>query len=111
MFIVRGVNVFPSAVESIVRKHTPQTTGEFCILLESDPPQPPLKILIESAIPDQGAAWADLAASLEEAIRRDLQFTASVKLLPAGSLTASEHKTPRLFRLYRGDKPPVDIGD
>ena len=44
MFRVRGVNVFPSAVEELLREHG---VDRFAIVLERFPVEPPVKILVE----------------------------------------------------------------
>ena len=44
MFRVRGVNVFPSAVEELLREHG---IDRFAIVLERFPVEPPVRILVE----------------------------------------------------------------
>jgi phenylacetate-CoA ligase len=108
MFIVRGVNVFPSSVEAIVREHSSSVTGEYAILLDSPSPKPPVPIMVEGRKGLSPDDQQNLASSLEETIVRRLQFTARMVVVPAGALQVSEQKTRRIFRLYAGQEPPVD---
>ena len=92
MLIVRGVNVYPSAVEEIVSALAPRTTGRLEIVLDRPGPavEPPLRIRVEVT----GAAGdaAGLARELEERIRSALVVQAAVELVPDGTLPRFEYK-------------------
>ena len=93
MLIVRGVNVFPSAIREVVNTFRPAVGG----MISVRPTQkgvkqaPPLPLAVELA-PGQ-APDADLAGAIETAIRTKLIFTARVELVPPGSLARSEYKS------------------
>lgn len=93
MLIVRGVNVFPSAVREVVSQFQPQVSGHILVR----PPnfgvkqEPPLPIDIELG-KDQIAA-ADLAENIRDRLRNVLVFAAGIKLVPFGTLQRSEYKS------------------
>jgi phenylacetate-CoA ligase len=93
MLIVRGVNVFPSAIREVVSQFQPWVSGHILVR----PPsfgvkqEPPLPIDIELG-KDQIVA-ADLAANIRDRLRDVLVFTAGIKLVPFGTLQRSEYKS------------------
>ena len=93
MFRVRGVNVFPSAVEGLMREHG---IDRFAILLESFPVEPPVKILVEGVDGRE--------RELAQAVRARLDFTCEIS---AATLPRSEAKSKRLYRLYEGEEAPA----
>jgi len=86
MFIVRGVNVFPSAVADVIASFRPRVTGEFQIRLPPRglPIEPPVPIVVECG-PEPGDLHK-LKKDIEEAIRAQLIFRANVLLVPYGEL-------------------------
>ena len=94
MLIVRGVNVFPSAIRDVVNGFYPRTTGEIQVVLKQDPPlvHPPLPIRVEYG-PEVAAEELDsLKQELERTLRDKLFFTGEVMLVPAGTLPRFEMK-------------------
>jgi phenylacetate-CoA ligase len=93
MLIVRGVNVFPSAVREVVGTFSPDVSGH--ILVRPRAPgvkqDPPLPVSIELA----PGATADpaLADAIRERLRNALVVQARVELVPWGSLQRSEYKS------------------
>jgi phenylacetate-CoA ligase len=93
MLIVRGVNVFPSAVREVVSEFAPAVSGYVLVrprtaAVKQDPPLPVSVELARDAAPD-GA----LADAIREKLRSVLAFTALVELVPWGSLGRSEYKS------------------
>jgi phenylacetate-CoA ligase len=93
MLIVRGVNVFPSAIREVVSEFLPQVSGH--ILVKPGQPgvkqEPPLPIEVELA--KDLAEGAGLAEAIRLRLRSVLVFTAGIKLVPYGSLQRSEYKS------------------
>jgi phenylacetate-CoA ligase len=89
MLIVRGVNVFPSAVREVVARFQPRVTGAIEIRPKARgvKQSPPLKILVE------GSAEPGLAGSIAEEIRSALLFSAEVQLVAPQTLPRSEYKS------------------
>jgi phenylacetate-CoA ligase len=105
MFIVKGVNVFPLAVQAALSALRPRLTGEFRILLDSPPPvdyAPRVEVEVAREVPE--AALAGLIADAQAALRKDCNFTAKVEPVPQGTI-ATEKKTRRLYRAYQGETP------
>ena len=97
MLIVRGVNVFPSAVREVVRTF-PEAGG--AILVRPRAPgvkqEPPLPVSVELA---RGAAPDDaLADAIRVRLREVLVVQTSVELVPWGSLGRSEYKSTLVAR-------------
>jgi len=98
MLIVRGVNVFPSAVREVVSEFAPSVTGN--VLVEPAQPgvkqEPPLPVRVELA--RDAAADDALAGSIRERLREALVVQMRVQLVPWGSLSRSEYKSTLVER-------------
>jgi phenylacetate-CoA ligase len=93
MLIVRGVNVFPSAVREIVSGFAPAVSGH--VLLRPQAPgvkqDPPLPVSVELA---RGVEHDPLLAqAIREKIRAVLVVQTEVELVRWGSLQRSEYKS------------------
>jgi phenylacetate-CoA ligase len=93
MFRVRGVNVFPSAVEELMRE---QGVDRFAIVLESFPVEPPVRILVEGVNGRE--------RELAQAVRARLDFSCEIT---AATLPRSEAKSKMLYRVYDGEQAPA----
>jgi phenylacetate-CoA ligase len=93
LLIVRGVNVFPSAVREVVGGFAPQVSGH--ILVRPRAPgvrqDPPLPVAVELAR-DATAAPA-LAEAIGARLRDALVVRTQVELVPWGTLQRSEYKS------------------
>jgi phenylacetate-CoA ligase len=93
MLIVRGVNVFPSAVREVVGGFAPRVSGHIRVRPRGEgvKQEPPLPVSVELA----RGATADpaLAESIRERLRGVLTVQTSVDLVPWGSLGRSEYKS------------------
>jgi len=89
MLIVRGVNVFPSAVREVVARFQPRVTGAIQIRPQRRgvKQDPPLLIFVE------GEGDAALAEMLAKELRNALTFTPDIRLVPPQSLPRSEYKS------------------
>jgi phenylacetate-CoA ligase len=92
MLLVRGVNVFPSAVRDVVGGFVPAVSGHVRIRpgspgVKQDPPLPVAVELAQGAAPD-----AELADAIRERLRAVLVVQTRVELVPWGSLARSEYK-------------------
>ena len=93
MLIVRGVNVFPSAVREVVSGFAPEVSGYILVKPQVQGPkqEPPLPVSVELA---QGAtADAALAEAIRDRLRNALVVQTNVELVPWGSLRRSEYKS------------------
>jgi phenylacetate-CoA ligase len=98
MLIVRGVNVFPSAVREVVAGFAPQVSGHILVRPKSQgvKQEPPLPVSVELA-PDR-AEDAALAEAIRERLRSVLVVQMQVELVPWGSLGRSEYKSKLVER-------------
>jgi len=95
LVVVRGVNVFPSAVAIAIHRF-PELSGEFRIELDGPPPYHRLPLAVELA--EGGRPISDLAAAVADAVKRQTGASAEVSLLPASSLPGTGGKTKRVYR-------------
>jgi phenylacetate-CoA ligase len=93
MLIVRGVNVFPSAIRQVVNEFAPQVSGHILVRPVSHgvKQEPPLPVTVELA---QGVeAESSLSGSIAAKLRAELTVRAEVELVPFGKLQRSEYKS------------------
>jgi phenylacetate-CoA ligase len=103
MFIVKGVNVFPLAIQTSLMSFAPRVTGEFRVDLDRPPPidyPVPMAVEVDADVSRDG--HDALAREIVERLQRDLNFTADVSLVVPGAI-AGEGKTRRVIRSYRGE--------
>ena len=106
MFIVKGVNVFPLAIQAALLRLAPRVTGEFRVDLHRPPP-------IDYAVPLTLEVSRDMPVDARDALARevvvrlqtDVNVTADVRLVEPGTI-AGEGKTRRVIRSYRGEVVP-----
>jgi phenylacetate-CoA ligase len=93
MLIVRGVNVFPSAVRDVVGEFVPRVSGHIRVRPAAPGPkqEPPLPVSVELG-PDEQADAA-LAEAIRERLRDRLVVQTSIELAPWGSMQRSEYKS------------------
>lgn len=93
MLIVRGVNVFPSAVREVVNEFAPAVTGVISLRPGSKgvKQSPPLKVLVE--LSEETAATEGLAEAIRNRVRDKLVVTTKIELVAAGTLPRSEYKS------------------
>ena len=98
MLIVRGVNVFPSAVRDVVSRFAPEVSGH--VLVKPQSPgvkqEPPLPVSVELA--RNGTPDTALADAIRERLRSVLVIQTRVELVPWGSLARSEYKSKLVER-------------
>jgi phenylacetate-CoA ligase len=96
MLIVRGVNLFPTALREIVNEFAPATTGVVMIRPTSAGVRqdPPLPVKVEAIDPSQ----AGLAARIRARVREALLVTTEIELVAAGGLPRSNYKSKLVER-------------
>jgi phenylacetate-CoA ligase len=94
MLIVRGVNLFPSAIRSILNEFTPDVSG----MLQVRPKEagvlqtPPLPVLVELGEEFAGS-MDDLKQELQSEIRSRLLVTTDLQLVPYGTIPRETYKS------------------
>ena len=98
MLIVRGVNVFPSAVREVVSAFAPEVSGHILVRPQASgvKQEPPLPVSVELA---RGAQLDDaLAEAIRDRLRNVLVVQMRVDLVAWGSLQRSEYKSKLVER-------------
>lgn len=102
MLKVKGVVVFPAAIDGVIAGFIPRVTGEFRIVLDAPPPKvdPPLKLRVEYG---EGIAEKDLqplAAEIGEEMHRRLKIRPEISWLKPMTLERSTYKTRFIEKSY-----------
>jgi phenylacetate-CoA ligase len=100
MLIIRGTNVWPSAIKDVILSMRPRTNGEVQILLDAPGPavQPPLRLQVEADV--DPAARETLRHDVEVLLREKLIFASRVEIMPIGSLPRFEMKARLIRKLW-----------
>jgi phenylacetate-CoA ligase len=98
MLIVRGVNVFPSAIREVVSEFAPRVSGEIRVRPRAPgtKQEPPLPVSVELA--EGTAVDPALADAIRERLRAGLVVQTEVELVRWGSLGRSEYKSRLIER-------------
>jgi phenylacetate-CoA ligase len=108
MLLVRGVNLFPSAIQEVVSQFRQETSGIIQICLPRPGPRvdPPVKIRVECCL--ESGQWPDFKARLEQTLREKLLFRADLLLVAPGTLPRNQKKTQLVkisTKKAQGEKP------
>jgi phenylacetate-CoA ligase len=95
MVVVRGVNVYPSLVEEIVRAYP--EVAEYRVQLDCRRAMPELSLEVETAV--NSPSLVSLPHRLEQSLQTALNLRVPVLLLPAGSLPRFEMKAHRWVKV------------
>ena len=100
MLVVRGVNIFPSAVEELVRR-IPGLGNEYQLLIDdsvfdSAGFMKSLHLRVEQR--HSADDVTTLATQLTQDIKQHLHVSSHVEVLPPGTLERSTHKAKRIIR-------------
>jgi phenylacetate-CoA ligase len=98
MLIIRGVNLFPTAVEDIVRAF-PGLTNEYVLVVDDSVKDPKTKFLVgvRLKVEREAGAPADIGEQLSQRLREKLQVRFHVEVLEAGTLPRTVHKAKRVL--------------
>jgi len=102
MLIVKGVNVYPTAIKNVISTFIPDVTGEMRVVLESPPPRvvPPLKLKVEHGSHVGREELPGLAFRLAQALHDAIKIRPEIKLVAPGTLPKETRKTPIFEKLY-----------
>ena len=96
MLIIKGVNIYPAAIRSVVGEFKPKTTGVLRILLDRPGPavKPSLRIRVECGTEDMhDDEKKKLINDIADRIRHQLRVTPSIELVPPNSIPRESGKT------------------
>jgi len=102
MLVVKGVNVYPSAIKKIVSSFIPRVTGEMRIVLNAPPPRvvPPIRLKLEHGADTREPDLEGLAGEISQALHHQLKIRPEVEWAKPGSLEKSTRKTPVFEKAY-----------
>lgn len=101
MFIVRGVNVYPSAIQDVVGEFRPRVTGRIRAVLPGGGVDVAPPVPIEVEIPAGATADAELADAIAKRLREALVFRSAIAFVDASEFGAAGYKTRSVVRERR----------
>ena len=93
MFIVRGVNVYPAAILSVVGDYRPRVTGRARVVRQAGVVSVTPPVPIEVEVPDGHESDPNLVDELTAAIHTKLVFRSHVTLVPETEFGEAGYKT------------------
>jgi phenylacetate-CoA ligase len=101
MIVVRGINVFPTAVGNLLSLEPHLFSGEFEFVLETPPPIERPLLLVELARGVESEVDTEtLEAHLLEKLAQRFNFTPRLQFITFGEFLRTEGKSRRVRRLY-----------
>jgi phenylacetate-CoA ligase len=102
MLKVKGVPVYPAAIEGVIQGFLPRVSGHFRIVLTEKPPRvvPPLKLKVERGEGVKDAELDALAGEISDAMHKLLKIRPEITWLRPGELTRETKKTQLLENQY-----------
>lgn len=98
MLIVRGVNVYPSAIEEMVRKFA--AAAEYRVIVDKRSALTEICLQIELEV---NAEADTIQNELQQAIAISMSLRSQVQAIPPGTLSRQEMKAKRWFYVYPDD--------
>ena len=98
MLIVKGVNIYPSALKEAVARFHPKTTGVLKILLDQPGPlvKPPLKLKVEYGSGIRPEESASLKEEIKKHMKDNLRINPEIELVPPGSIKVETGQTGKV---------------
>ncbi len=95
LLIVKGVNVYPSAVQNIVNTFVPEVTGQMRLVVNGKPPRvtPPIVLRLEHGKETKQEDLEHLRRIIQGKIADVLRFTPEMEFVEPESLSRSRLKT------------------
>lgn len=93
MMKIKGVNVFPSQIEEVLREF-PELSSEYQIRISHLDGKDTMRIYVET---NGSVDFAELSGSIAEKVKSRIGFTPLVKVVEIGVLPRSEKKTQRVI--------------
>ncbi len=102
MLKVKGVVVFPAAIDGVIAGFIPRVTGEFRIVIDAPLPKvsPPLQLKVEHGEGVAEQALLSLAAEIGEEMHKRLKIRPVITWLKPMTLERSTYKTRFIEKTY-----------
>lgn len=98
MIVVKGLNVFVSAIEKILQEHLDEITTEYRILVNKTDPIEDIVIQVESISHNTDKNSA-IQKMLSAELKNKINIKCEIQILPNGTLPKTEGKTKHLQRV------------
>ena len=102
MIIIRGTNIYPGQIESVLMKH-PEVGSNWRMILTTESDIDGLTVEVESKKQLSQFDTANLEKMLEDEIKTVIVFTPKVKVLPPNSIPETGLKAKRVFDSRKND--------
>jgi phenylacetate-CoA ligase len=97
MFIIRGVNIYPSQVDTIL-SHIPEAGSEYQIILDrKEDGKDYMSVRVERGQGRDPSRDGELKKRIEDEIKKQILVSGSVSIVDHGDLPRSERKSKRVF--------------
>jgi phenylacetate-CoA ligase len=93
LLIVRGVNVYPTAILAVVGDFRPRVTGRARVIRSGPDVSVTPPVPVEVEVPEANTSDETLAAEIAEAIHAKLVFRSKITLVPEAAFGESGYKT------------------
>lgn len=102
MLKVKGVMVYPAAIEGVLNSFVPRVTGEFRIILTSPPPrvEPPLRLKVEYGEGVKKDELPSLAREIAERMHDKIRVRPEIEWVPPQTLERAVHKKKYFEKRY-----------
>lgn len=102
MLKVKGVMIYPAAIEGVINEFVPRVTGEFRIVLDEPPPRvvPPLKLKVEYSEGIREDQLESLAEEIAEAMHRQWKIRPRIIWIPPQTLERFAKKKKLFEKTY-----------
>ena len=102
MLKIKGVMIYPPAIEGVINRFVPRVMGEFRIVLDEPPPRvvPPLKLKIEYGEGTKEEDLEALTAEITEEMHRSIKISPKITWLPPKTLERFVKKKKLLEKTY-----------
>ena len=105
MLIIRGINVYPIEVETVVMDD-PGIGGQYAVIVDRRGTMPELRVVAEVAAAELESQRAEIAARLAGALSERIRIRVDVEIRSAGSMPRQETgKAKRVYERTTDEEP------
>lgn len=98
MFNVRGINIFPSAIQKVVSESRDISSGHFRIVLNGPGPWDRVQLRVEAAQTLDSADWPGAARALEKRVQDTIGASATIEMIGFEALPRTDGKTALVIK-------------
>jgi phenylacetate-CoA ligase len=102
MLKIKGVMIYPPAIEGVINRFVPRVMGEFRIVLDEPPPRvvPPLKLKIEYGEGTKEEELEALTQEITEEMHKSIKISPKITWLPPKTLERFVKKKKLIEKAY-----------